>query len=210
MVSLALVVPVMVNFEGFTKLIESVDHPITPFVIPNWNNNIGVSKGWNLGLYKARNHDLALVCNDDIVFEPNTISHMVREFLNSDYDLVTAVNTRDGVGDPAEPDYSCFLVRPRTFVESFGFFDENFTPAYFEDNDMAYRVRIAGGSQIKLLDAKMYHSGSVTQNWGGKSFVTSPMFEKNREYYNNKWGGWPGEEKFITPFNRDDMTVKDW
>ena len=47
---------------------------------------------------------------------------------------------------------------------------------------------------------KFFHKGSVTQNWEGNQVVTSPMFEKNREYYRLKWGGLPGEETLTSPY----------
>jgi GT2 family glycosyltransferase len=203
--AVGLVVPVLVNFEGFTMLMHSVDEPVQPFVIPNWDKNIGVSGGWNDGIRRAIDAgcDHALVCNDDITLFPGTIAKL-RESVQ-EYDMVTAINTRDGGQTdepqfPEGPDFSCFMIKPAEFVEKFGWFDEEFFPAYFEDNDMHYRIRVAGGVAVCRTDAKMHHAGSVTQNWGGSPKVTSRMFEDNRAYYASKWGGVPGNEKYTTPF----------
>lgn len=212
----ALIVPVLVNFEGLTRLMASVDREVVPIVIPNYENNIGVSGGWNQGLeraYKANCHK-AIVSNDDIVFEPGSIQTLL-DSLGPGIDLMSMVNTRDyperGSGSVHDVDYSCFAVRPYDFLDKFGRFDEHFKPAYFEDNDMYYRIEVAGGMQRKNLNARMFHSGSVTQNWGGKPFVDSIQFEKNRAYYNTKWGGWPGNEKYTAPFNGiTGKTYKDW
>jgi GT2 family glycosyltransferase len=214
---IALVVPVLKNFEGFTRLMASVNTDVLPIVIPNYDDNIGVSASWNEGLRRAKEApvDYVLVVNDDIVLEPMCINTLyIAMRYHPEIDLLTAVNTRDfpeqGSGDPNEPDYSCFMVRP-DFTDKFGEFDENFTPAYFEDNDMYYRVELGGGTQRKSLAARMYHSGSVTQNWGGKPFVTSQMFEANRAYYVAKWGGRPGEETYREPFNGlTGLTYKEW
>jgi hypothetical protein len=217
MVKIGLCVPVLVNYEGFTKLMQSVDVPVLPYVVPNWEDNIGVSGGWNQGLRNAIRDDLdyLFIMNDDIVMQPHSMTRMMRGVENNH--LVTAFNTRDENYDHLDethyiesPDYACFVVRPWEFVTRFGYFDENFAPAYFEDNDMNYRIKLAGGKDRKCTSAPMYHAGSVTQNWGGVPHVSSEMFEDNREYYRQKWGGLPGEETFKTPFNKDDKTWKDW
>lgn len=204
-----LVVPVYKNFEGFARLMGSVDHPVIPLIHPNWIYNEGVSAAWNSQLERAvdRNCDVALVVNDDVTFFPGTIYALVEAIYNRGFDLVSSTNSRDlyaqdarGYPTDQEPDFSCFAVQPENFLATFGRFDEGFTPAYFEDNDMHYRLKIAQGKTARLRFAMHYHAGSVTQNWGGKQVVTAPMFEENRAYYVRKWGGTPGNELYITPF----------
>jgi GT2 family glycosyltransferase len=215
--ALALVVPVLRNFEGFTKLMASIDTSIFPIVVPNWENNMGVSRSWNYGIKKAhqKGYDRALVCNDDVVLHPKTIQKL--GWALGTFDLVTAINTRDepittSTEFSQEPDFSCFLVNTAAFIHGgkFGQFDENFSPAYFEDNDMGYRIKLMNGKAVKCLNAGMYHVGSVTQNWDGQQVVTAPMFIKNRTYYINKWGGMPGSEIYKVPFNNPDLGINDW
>lgn len=204
---LALVVPVFKNIQGFAELMQSVDYPILPIVIPNWEENIGVSAGWNAGIKKSieLHASTTIVSNDDLVFYPKTINKLVSDINNYKADLVSACNRRDvpavtGIQYDEQPDFSCFAINPIRFVEKFGWFDEEFTPAYFEDNDMAYRIKLANGTYLRRLDAGVYHHGSVTQNWGGQQYVTGPMFEANRDYYISKWGGNPGSEVYHEPF----------
>lgn len=200
----ALVVPVMKNFKGFTELMHSVDHPVLPVIVDNWNENHGVSWAWNYGISKAMSHsDLVIVCNDDVEFYPGTINRLISHIEFAD--LVTPTNTRDEPtfeGVDGQADFSCFMINPRKFVSKFGWFDEHFFPAYFEDNDMAYRIKLAGGKLRRVGNAPMLHRGSVTQNMDGKQVVDSPTFEQNRAYYISKWGGMPGKEKYTTPFGR--------
>jgi GT2 family glycosyltransferase len=217
MVKIGLVVPVFKNFTGFAELMETVDSPVVPIVVPNWRNNIGVSAGWNQGLRRAVESgcDLALVCNDDILLAPGTISLLKWSVWNHGADLVTPVNTRDGVVTATaehnpNPDFACFMVKPEEFRDKFGFFDEGFTPAYFEDNDMHYRMKLSGGSAYARTDAGFYHRGSVTQNWGGQRIVSHEMFRSNEAYYMFKWGGLPGHEQFTLPWNNNNLKVSDW
>lgn len=207
MARIGLVVPVYKNFEGFAALMKSVDHVVLPIIIPNWEKNMGVSVGWNIGIKKAIEEDCAyaLVCNDDIELGPKTIHKLIDGILDG-YDLVTPVNTKNqAAADLPEyqenPDFACFMIRPAQFVEKFGNFDIQFSPAYFEDNDMAYRIKLAGGKAVCRTDAGMLHHGSVTQNWGGGQVVTGSMFERNQGYYVSKWGGLPCAETYTQPFN---------
>jgi GT2 family glycosyltransferase len=208
---IGLVVPVLSNFRGLTELMHSVDTDLKPIVIDNYKQNRGVAAGWNLGIDIARMYGCttAIVANDDIVFYPGTIRKLHRA-VQGGYDVASAVNRRDfaeGEGADWAIDYSCFAVNPETFFDKFGRFDENFKPAYFEDNDMHRRVTLLGGKSVNLIDAPMYHAGSVTQLAGTNDpdtpnrVVSHHQFRLNRDYYQAKWGGWPGEEKFDTPFN---------
>lgn len=209
-----LVVPVMKNFKGFTRLMASVDHPITPYVINNWDYNSGVAKGWNAGIQWAMGEEVLIICNDDVIFHPRTIYKLTRlMYSREDIDLCSVVATDTGKQDFHQadfPDFACYAIRPESFVNKFGYFDEHFYPAYFEDNDMAYRIKVGGGIQGLCLDARIEHEGSVTQHWEGGKVVTDSMFEANRAYYKAKWGGEPHEEKYLTPHNQPHLTIKDW
>lgn len=209
---ISVIVPVLKNFAGFAELMSSIDTEVYPIIIPNWNDNIGVSKGWNAGLKRSIEVgcDHAVILNDDVILYPGTINKIVSG--TTKVDLMSATNLRDDEvhdGYDSHPDFSCFAVSPAEFVERFGWFDENFSPAYFEDNDMARRMIVSGGVYARDLSAGMMHRGSVTQNMDGP-VVTSQMFERNREYYIRKWGGQPGEERFTSPFNDVSRDIKDW
>lgn len=208
-----LVVPVMKNFKGFARLMASVDYPVRPYVINNWDYNHGVSKAWNAGIDWAMDEDLVIVCNDDVIFHPGTIKTLVNQMADDqDIDLCSVVSTdteQYGFHEADFPDFACYIIQPRDFTDKFGTFDENFTPAYFEDNDMAYRIKLAGGKQGLCLHARVEHEGSATQFMDNEPVVSSQRFELNRDYYMAKWGGIPHEEKHTTPFNSG-RSIKDW
>ena len=73
MKKLAMIVPVLNQFELFTNMMSTVDYPIHPYVIRNWDNNIGVAAGWNQGIRRAMKdgYRYAIVVNDDILLENN-------------------------------------------------------------------------------------------------------------------------------------------
>lgn len=221
---IGLVVPVLNNFEGLTVLLESVKVPswasFHPFIIDNWRENRGVAAGWNLGIgqaIKAR-CDYILVCNDDVALSANVFPVLANTLDNVDDCVVaTGWNVRDHktiaqvsrryfhdqTAMCAEnPDFSCFMITPET-IDEVGWFDTNLWPAYFEDNDYHYRVKLAGKRALSVSSAEMIHVGSVTQNKNPLfPVVPAPQFIKNREYYASKWGGVPGEETYTSPFNR--------
>ena len=81
-----------------------------------------------------------------------------------------------------------------------GNFDENFFPAYFEDNDYCYRMRLNEFERYNTdyLNPVIYRNSQTIL----KDSSLNQNFNKNRQYYASKWGGLPSEETFKTPFNK--------
>ena len=209
-------VPVLNNFKGFAELMASLSgSEFTLYVESNWIKNIGVSKSWNSFLLKGMDDelDLLIICNDDVVFNNDTFFELTRDWAIKPADtiLVSATTGQREWKFGEAPDYSCFAFNPEEMHETVGLFDENFTPAYFEDNDSHYRINLANKKAMYWGYAQIKHKGSQTQNAiPDKPIVTSEMFENNRSYYKEKWGGQPGTETWTTPFNDKSKTLKDW
>lgn len=55
----------------------------------------------------------------------------------------------------------------KAVFDKIGGFDENFSPAYFEDNDLSWRYIFAGYKNFISKRSYFYHKGSVT----GKSLT---------------------------------------
>jgi hypothetical protein len=214
---LGLIVPVLNNFQGLAELMASVDYPIRPFVIDNWNGNRGVSAAWNLGMKRAMDAGVTkvVVPGDDVTFYPGTLSAIAETLDRMMFVTPSSLNYENPARSDKEeyveaPDFSCFACRLPDFIESVGWFDEAFSPAYFEDNDMHWRMRQAGVPGARRLDIFTWHKGSQTQrNSGDNPVVTPASFHRNQMYYVGKWGGIPGEEKFTRPFNDPTKTFKD-
>ena len=228
MVRLGFVIPVLNQMQLALETVESIrtDHEWQFYLERNYIDNKGVAKAWNIGTRRAIEDgaDVVFVLNDDIVLGKDTVDQLVTHTTSGLYGVVTGCDHRN-THTPAEifnlenpnyeidiidaPDFACFAFSKTTW-EIVGEFDENFYPAYFEDNDYVYRCLLAGRQPVRSQNSPFYHYGSRTQNAGGKQVVPSNQFVKNRAYYVSKWGGFPGQETFKTPFNNPDLGWQNW
>lgn len=150
--------------------------------------NIGCSGAWNTLLdHVASSDDIVIVSNDDITLSPDSLSMIVDGFQQSDF--------------VAGHGFSLFAMR-RRLVDQIGFFDEHFFPAYFEDNDYTWRMKLAGFKH-HVVDGKADHVGSASLHClpDEEQREFGRVFDKLRLYYFQKWGGRPGEERYKRPFN---------
>lgn len=156
-------------------------------------SNIGVAKSWNLFMTTIA-LDYVLIANDDIAVHENTL----KLFLDAAESTKDSLLTAEGMLGNA---YSLFLLK-QDIYKSIGPFDENFSPAYYEDNDYDYRRRLLGYGFLSIAGATCTHEGSSTL----KRYTPDEMnnhhntFNRNSNYYRAKWGGVPGSESFTTPF----------
>lgn len=162
--------------------------------IKNWSNqnddidefavgfngwNAGVSFGWNQLIRIALEWGATkiLICNNDIVFGPNTIDGLVESFRKIKDEvpetvMVTAANKTKNPSNLSSikpvwnyhehPDFSCFMIEPQT-VEKVGMFCEDYKPAFFEDNDMHWRILMMGYKAFTSDMAPYSHIASRTR-----------------------------------------------
>ena len=200
------------------------------FEVIRFNPNQGLQKAWNTILDYGFNNgfDYVFIGNNDTIYHPNTISHLMRALNNSQSDvvMVTAINIKGECPTPEaiytidettkanleaneHPDFSAFMVNKK-FLDEVGYADEGFYPAFFEDNDLHRRIKMAGLRALNCPMAVYYHFGSGTQ-YNPKyqeGRVDGEKFAKNRHYYASKWGNIPGHETFAKPFNDSNKSVK--
>lgn len=151
--------------------------------------NIGVAASWNFLAEKAfaDGYLRVLVLNDDIELEKD--EKEIHFGLNkySDTDLIV----QDGTW--------CSFMLPKVVYDLIGPFDEEFFPAYFEDNDYEYRVKMNKYTDLKvdsLLNPTLYRNSMTIK----KDKTLNKEFLKNRSRYITKWGGEPSKETFNTAF----------
>lgn len=188
-----------------------------------FNKENAVSKAWNIGIKKGLEtykSDFVLVVNNDIVCNPSTVDNLIKfakehseavMWTASEHGDVRTIKTAPEGTDFAEhPHFSCFLVDDRLF-DLVGYFDENIRPAYTEDNDMHYRIKLAGEKALITTSSKFYHFGSRTIKSDSELEVENVATHgKNNVYYEEKWGGLPGKEVFTTPYMSKDKDWKYW
>jgi GT2 family glycosyltransferase len=188
--------------------------------VKNFDKNIGVAAAWNYGIkaaYRIFNSDYFFIANNDILLSPVAIDNLIAVFSNPSIVLSSGDDVSGRVVAPDDvlavlgpsreklkphPDFSCFMLGKKA-IARIGFFDENFYPAYFEDNDYHYRIRLAGLRAVKTNRAPYFHFGSRTirENAGIRE-LSNAGYLANRDYYVKKWGGLPGKEKYKTPFGK--------
>ena len=194
----------------------------------------GFQKSVNYGVNDAfeRGFDLAFVCNNDIYLHPEAIWRLAERFDKGDVGMVTCMDVRgemdekklqsfqinvlntkekEGVDESLHPNFSAFAL-DKACWKTVGEFDELFHPAYFEDNDYHYRMKMAEVKAIVLPTAMFYHHGSATQNQAaenGLPMVSGGMFENARATYVGKWGGVPGKELWTMPYGDSTLFIND-
>jgi GT2 family glycosyltransferase len=173
-----------------------------------YNENRGLAKSWNEGilLSKASEKDVILVINDDVEFTEGGFDLWIDYILkNEDSGLIFVTGEEpqdDGTAIYRSQDFACFAYGKQA-AELVGAFDENFTPAYFEDFDYICRAQLTG---IKIsVDSRILcrHRRSSTQKNDSEIREKLPQFfETNRQYFIKKWGSsQPGSGCYSHPFN---------
>ena len=211
---------------------ETLEMARGDFHFIRFDTNQGLQKAWNkildFGFVAGSGFDYVFIGNNDTLFHPHCISRMVEQFNASAADvvMVTAINVRGECPTPEaiftldeaakkdlvpneHPDFSAFMVNKR-FVDEVGYADEGFYPAFFEDNDLHRRIKMAGLYAYNCPQALYYHfcSGTQYNTKYKEGRVDSTQFGRNQNYYTQKWGGGPGHERYPLPFNCSNTTVK--
>lgn len=171
--------------------------------------NRGLAKSWNEGILLAyeRGCDVAIVVNEDVRFAAGDVDR-IAELAVADrrYFIVTgrawhdssSYHGRDGAWNSSE--YACFAINPIA-METLGCFDENLFPVFYEDADYRRRAQLAGLTAGYCPTTTIRHEGSRSLSQPEVAQQNQTTWTKNREYFNRKWGGDPGQETFSHPFN---------
>jgi GT2 family glycosyltransferase len=198
-------VPVLNRPDLLYEMLTSIDVPIERVVIVDNGDvvptitdanvrvirpgaNLGVSASWNLILKSTPRAAWWVFANFDLVFAPGDLAR-----------LADHMETVGGVGL-----LGTFAVFGLTadVVNRVGFFDENFAPAYYEDNDFDYRCRRADVPMASLPSGWRHQVSSTILSSPSYRAQNALTFGPNGDYYREKWGGMPQSETFTTPFDR--------
>ena len=77
---------------------------------------------------------------------------------------------------------------------------------------MHWRMKLLGKKAVSIGKARFHHYGSRTIHASENPVQAEFLLGSGNttEYYLQKWGGLPGEEKYQTPFNKQANSPKDW
>lgn len=195
-------VPILNRPDLLKKMLASIDYPVNRVVVIDNGavvsddvanvhrpgRNLGVAASWNYIITSNPDAPWWCIVNSDLEFAPGDLER-----------LATHMETQGGFA---------FLLTPSAFgitkevVEKVGLFDENFHPAYYEDNDYVYRCGLLDVT-CTALPAHYAHERSSTI-YSDMTYLqeNGRTFPENTMYYMHKWGGIPLQEAFKTPFNR--------
>lgn len=163
--------------------------------------NGGVAAAWNIGVDEASRlgAEFVTLCSTSVRFDDGA-QGLCR---TADY---AAENGQWVYGFESLVGWKCITFGMSTF-DRVGGFDEEFWPAYFEDNDFIWRLRCdgilepRGGDRalrkipwVGALQPRVVEDAHAIKHAG-----VEVRFDQLQEYYEAKWGGPPGEETSCTP-----------
>lgn len=191
------------NVEIYAVINKMLEEPKIKFnKLVNGENCL--SSAWNLGLDTIfKNYDYAVVTGlDSITPSKNEIESLVDLLeANPSFGLVSA--THIGAGSPpyirpkivdvthGDGSFSFYVLSKQCF-RKVGKFDENFKPAYFEDNDYLERLKLNKYTPkrsekityLHLVQGTMKHSPEIKLKY-------NEFMQHNLDYYISKWGNPP-------------------
>ncbi len=193
--------------KSITDELNSICNQTYEFVneikLINLPHNIGVSSSWNLIIKCYLHAPFWLISNHDIAFTPGFLEKIIQH--SND-------NTIGVIGS-----WDCFIIKDWV-IQKCGLFDENFYPAYFEDNDYDIRLLNEGISHVSV-DHPYYHGEETYSTTGSQTWRTDlslkPRLDYSREcnqyYIAEKWGDhwltndWWNYQNFSykNPFNNE-------
>jgi GT2 family glycosyltransferase len=232
-------IPVLNRGDLLLRCIRSIDYPVEKLVIVNNGDDSGVctvieqlkrENDFNLLVYKPQ-HNIGVAASWNWICKHNRPQPDSTGLNIDHYWLLVGSDIQFTAGDlrridefvrahreyvqcPANWGHSLFAIRQSCY-DGAGYFDENFFPAYSEDQDHCYRIKLAGLKWADVPDVHSVHGEPPL--WGSSTVWSDPVLNKqsavtqanNAEYYRRKWGGEPGHETFTRPFGDKELSIKD-
>lgn len=188
------------------------------------SENKGYSKGNNQGLKIANGECIGLL-NNDILLSPNWYKPLFEKLQNKETGIVSPsvlqsvivkenhflktaqkaiLKSENDYQETVKCDFSCVIFK-QELVNMIGYLDENFSPAYFEDDDFCVRAILAGYKNYFSNKSYIYHKTSSTST---KLPEFKSILNRNKEYFFEKYKNNPFirywyecdiENKYIKP-----------
>lgn len=176
----------------------------------DYRENMGVSRLWNEGIVIALQNkaEHIIIINDDMDISLSDFEAAINHSCKTNGYVTFCSGFNKTLDSYTISHGYSFFVLNKVAIDTVGFFDQNFWPAYYEDNDYDYRCRLSG-LKPEFCETKSTHIGSNSLRVDAKLRSThNNTFRLNGEYYVRKWGGGPNRETYKSPFNRKDIPLK--
>jgi len=211
-----LAVPVLDRYDLLAGMEKSVDVDVKRYYVidnggnydedagkwwPWWEHRHVCRPGANLGFGASVNLAIKthlgapwwLVVNDDIIFSPGDLQVLAEHMWAST--TVPMLATMDGCG------YSAFAINEHA-VETVGWFDEAYHPAYCEDTDINWRCQQLGVQRIEVPGTTRHLASQTIRSSDVRRNSNDWSYPRNVKYHEAKWGGAPRSEVYATPYNK--------
>lgn len=169
--------------------------------------NLGVAASWNLA------YSLALCSGGSCDsarqrIRPPEYLGLISSSVIWEQGLSQLDRCVDAIADPARGMLTDLAFHAQVWsmqlLFELGSFDENFWPAYHEDNDWVRRLECSGlhtgANPMPKAEVDAICENAANLRSGA---IAPPDFAWQIRYYAQKWGGPPGEERWCQPFGLD-------
>ena len=178
---------------------------VSKYIIVTSAKNLGVAGSWNTFITRS-NNPYWFICGNDMMFRPGELKQ-IAEFAAKNHETYSMIYAMG---------YSAFMMT-NLGLKTVGTFDENIYPAYLEDCDHFYRLKLSGAKATGFADKELMIHGEAP-NWGSSTIHSDEHYRKanavthgrNFEYYIKKWGGAEGNEVYRHPFNDPSKPLNFW
>lgn len=154
------------------------------------NHNIGCGRSWNIAIREVldRGIDYVVLVSQSMFFGPE-----LHTTWRAQMDRWWGAKVIE-----AESHSWHLIALHRSCFEAVGVFDPAYYPAYFEQTDFCYRLRMVGLEQGFVRASVNALSRGIAQgvNVSGVSCPAGPLLE----HYRERWGGEKGHETFVQPY----------
>ena len=212
---------VIINNNGRGQITEQLDEIVkagSPFVktikVCHMPSNIGCSGAWNLIIKCYMMCPYWIIVNNDVAFTPGLLQKMneaAQESKDCGFVHCSTIVTQPETETLHGLGYDLFLIKDWV-VNSYGLFDENLYPAYYEDTD--YVIRFTNNPvKARIVNQGYFHgetfdymeSGSQTQKLESSELNNKILYNftlNESEYISKKWGPNWHTDPYMLPFNK--------
>jgi glycosyltransferase involved in cell wall biosynthesis len=224
-------IPVLNRVDLLQRALESIDIPAYIYIVNNNSvdsefqkeftilkeahgfdvysarYNLGVAASWNRIIMHAMGlgYDKLIVSSNDTMMIPGSLAALSAVDIDNPKDVIWHLCV-----------WNCWMLHVRA-IPLVGWFDENFYPAYREDQDYSYRCDVLAKVNryavpkhpmdhlpfLDLPDVGADHLGSQTVSSDAEYAQRNQNTHMNwnTAHYRMKWGSMPGQETFTTPYD---------